>query len=222
MKKSIKMFVYIGLFSLILSGCYPDNGLVVEDLDLAITYYDTEKDFSKLNTFFLYDTVVHITLEDTVSRKYDEHILSQLRQNFINNGWEEITDTTNNKNNIDAVVLASVISQEFNYYYWYDYWYWYPWDWFYYPNSSYYYNYYPGYYPGYVYYSYTIGTVFCQLIDIKSLYAEEPQNNKIDVRVPILWTGAINGILSGSKTNIDSRITKQMKQLFDQSPYLQK
>jgi len=221
----LKLF-FIGLTALLVNGCYPGYDVTIEDLDLAITHYNSDQDFTALNTFYMYDTVVHIVGEDeTVDRTHDSHILSELRRNLVTNGWTEITDTTNNRDNIDVVVFASVLSTDVYsyYYYWYDYWYWYPWDWYYpYYDSYYYYYYYPGYYPGYASYSYSLGTIFCEMINITDFEAQPPEGDKVDVKVPIIWTGAINGIISGSDASINSRITKQMTQVFEQSPYLNK
>lgn len=226
MKNILLHCLPVWLLAIIFSGCYPDYNSSTEDFDLAITHYNAEQDFSELNTFYLYDTVVHIVdnSDAIVNRTYDEHIIDQLRQNLIDCGWTEITDTTSMRGNVDAIVFSTVFSTDvYSYYYsWYDYWYWYPWDWFYYPyKSTAYYNYYP-YYSGYSVYEYSVGTVFCEIINVKNLVAEEPQEDKIDIKIPIVWSGGLNGIISGSEGSMEARITEQMKQLFDQSPYLKK
>jgi Domain of unknown function (DUF4136) len=223
MKKLFYLFLFTGLMSLVMSGCYPDDSLIVEDLDLAITHYDSEQDFSKLSTFYMYDTVVYIG-EDTIGNSsIDDHILAQLSQNLVSSGWTEITDTTNNRDNIDVVIFASILTTDITTYYynWYDYYYWYPWGWYYpYYDPYYSYYYYPYYGSGYSSYSYSIGTVLCEMINVGDLNARDPHGENIGINVPIIWTGAINGVISGSNSSIQGRITKQMRQLFDQSPYL--
>ena len=58
------------------------------------------------------------------------------------------------------------------------------------------------------------------MVDIKNMQlpSSQDENPKID----ILWTGAVNGILVGSDASISNRLTKQIDQVFTQSPYLEK
>lgn len=58
------------------------------------------------------------------------------------------------------------------------------------------------------------------MADLKNIQitASEEDSPKVD----IIWTGAINGILSGTDSYISERITRQINQVFDQSPYLLK
>ena len=39
-------------------------------------------------------------------------------------------------------------------------------------------------------------------------------------RIPVMWTGVINGILAGSQAYLDERVEKNVDQCFMQSPYL--
>jgi len=228
MKKIFRLLVFLLPVSVMIYSCYPKYDATVEELDLAITKYDEEQDFGQLNSFFLYDTIIYINDEEQPSpmadHSHEDHILAQVRQNLTGLGWTEETDTTGGIN-ADVSIMISVLETDINYYYyyWWDYWYWYPWDWWYpwYPG-------YPGYpiYPGYPTYpgsGYTVGTIFIDMVNVDDIDIPEvgiPENPSF--KIPIVWTGAVNGILAGSDKNIESRITTQIEQVFNQSTYLYK
>ncbi len=227
MKKPGYLIMFTLVTGLLMTACYPDHDVYIEDLDIAISSYDRDMDFSKLSSFYLKDTVIHITDDNEIlpDRTYDNHIVSELRQHFLDAGWTEITDTTNMSETVDVVLHTAVLDTDiYSYYYsWYDYYYWYPWDWFYYPYDSYYsYYYYPSYYSGYSVYNYTAGTILIEMINTDGITAELPENDKIDIKIPIVWSAGINGILAGSESSIMDRISVQMDQLFEQSPFLLK
>ena len=100
-----------------------------------------------------------------------------------------------------------------------DYWDWWYWDWWYpgYPGYPWY-PVYPGI--GYPSYGYSVGTIMMDMADIKNI--ETTANDGDRPKVNIIWSGAINGILVGSDASVSSRITAQMDQVFNQSPYLKK
>ena len=176
----------------------------------------------------MYDTIVYIGEEgDDIDHSQEELILELVSENFSKMGWKEVTDTTGGIK-ADVTIMISALETEIEqyYYYWWDYWYWYPW----YPWSvksagtvNYYYPGYPMYpwYPGggYPSYSYTIGSVLIDMVDIKNIEFPEDQDSPSG-RIPIIWTGGVNGVLSGG--NSANRLTKQINQVFKQSPYLEK
>jgi Domain of unknown function (DUF4136) len=202
----------------LLSGCYPDKIDYVDEYDLAGTMYDEEADFSAYLTFHLLDTVMHITedREDdpNLSRDHDEFILDEIRQNMIDLGYTELVNP-DSVNMPDLELFVQVMSTDFYTYfsYWYDYWYWYPgWDWWY-PG----YPWYPSYpwYPGGGYYnSYSTGTLIVEMM--------ETEVTSIEVERPgIVWMGIVDGLLTNNTSSTRQRLDKQLKQLFEQSPYLQ-
>lgn len=226
MKKISKLLVFLLPFSVAILSCHPEYDATVEELDLAITKYNEDQDFGKLQTFYLPDTIMYIgddeeTLGVNVDHSQEDHILAQVRQNLLNIGWTEVEKPADGEIDSDVSIMVSVLETDitFYYYYWWDYWYWYPW----YPYST---NYWWGYpiWPGYPIYpggSITVGTVFIDMVNMDEIVLPtDPENPKFDI--PIVWTGAINGILSGSKTNIESRLTTEISQVFDQSTYLHK
>lgn len=221
MKKLFKLLVFVIPISVVIVSCYPEFDATVEELDIAVTKYDENQDFSKLSTFFLYDTIVYIgdDEDEDVDHTQEAHILATVRTNLLEMGWTEITDTTGGVDS-DVSIMISALETDvsFYYYYWWDYWYWYPWN--------YWYPWYPGYpiypgYPSYPSYGYTVGTV---LIDMANMDEAEIPENPVEPsgKVPIVWTGGVNGILSGSEGNIEARLTKQIGQVFEQSTYLNK
>lgn len=226
MKKLIKLFVFVIPISFLVASCYPGFDATVEELDIAVTKYDSTQNFTQLSSFFLYDTIVYID-DDEGSEDIDHtqknHILSEVRKNLSNLGWTEKTEadtTVDGKIDADVSIMVSALATDISYYYyyWWDYWYWYPWD--------YWYPWYPGYpiypvYPVYPSYGYTVGSVLIDMVDMNA--AEIPHNpDQPSGKIPVIWTGGVNGILSGSDSNIASRLTKQIGQVFKQSPYLNK
>jgi len=226
MRKLFKLFMFVIPISVMFASCYPGFDATVEELDIAITKYDSTQDFTQLKSYYLYDTIVYIGEEgDDIDHSQEELILSLVRANFSEMGWTEVTDTTEK---VDVAIMISALETEIEqyYYYWWDYWYWYPW----YPMSvksagtvNYYYPGYPMYpwYPGGYYpsYSYTVGSVLIDMVIIKNIeFPEDPDSPS--GRIPIVWTGGVNGVLSGS--NSANRLTKQINQVFKQSTYLTK
>lgn len=226
MKRIMKLLVFLLPISVAILSCHSEYDATIEELDLAITKYDEEQDFGELQTFYMPDTIVYIGEEEEtfnidVDHTQEDHILSQVRQNLLDLGWTEVEKPVDGDIDADASILISVLETDitFYYYYWWDYWYWYPW----YPYST---NYWWGYpvWPGYPIYpseSITVGTVFIDMVNMNKIVAPtDPENPKFEI--PIVWTGAINGILSGSKTNIQGRLTTEISQVFEQSTYLHK
>jgi len=221
MKKFLKQLIWLILVIAIVVSCFPEFDATTEEMDIAITRVEDNQDFTDYNTFFLYDTVMHITDDESedVEGKFDDQIISEVRQHFLDMGWTEIKDTTDTENSADVSIMLSALAVDiyFYYYYWWDWWYWYPWDWWF-PG-------YPGYpifpgYPTYPAYGYSVGTVMIDMADMKEL--GRPRTNNEAPKLNILWTGAVNGLLVGSESSISQRLTKQLDQVFKQSPYLSK
>ena len=56
--KRLLFLSFIGLFAQFLVSCYPGGADNVEEMDVAITNYDRNADFTKYTTFSLPDTIV--------------------------------------------------------------------------------------------------------------------------------------------------------------------
>ncbi|MEN8203905.1 MAG: DUF4136 domain-containing protein [Bacteroidota bacterium] len=201
-----------------LPGCYPDKIEYVDEYDIAATHVNEDADFSEYSTFAVIDTIIHVTDDEeddpNFDRDHDEFIISELTQNMLDMGYMEV-ESPDSTNRPDLILLVSAVSSDFYYYYSYYpyYWGWYPgWG---YPGWGY-----PGWgYPGWGYPvyggSYSTGTLVVDMWDTDEYDpdAEEPTG--------IIWTGIVDGILAGSSSQTQSRLEKQINQLFTQSPYLQ-
>lgn len=204
-----------------LSSCYPDNAEYVHELDTALTHYDEKTVFTDYQTFTLLDSLVYIKeSSDTarIERGFDEKILSLIRQNMETYNYTYIPGSEiSNTNKPDIVITVSAFSNPyyyFNYgYSWFDHWGWFPgWTWFG-GTFSGYYPWYPWIPGGYIEYGYTNGTLSIEMLNPQG--AE--QGSK---RIPVLWTGIIDGILAGSQNYINTRLEQHINQCFIQSPYL--
>ena len=211
MKKITTFFV----LAICLAGCYPSGPDYVEQLDLVVTNYDPNFDFSARSTFSLPDKVVKITGEniedpdgnnepDYVTQTYADMILNAIRDNMLSYGWSEVDESASP----DVIILPAAMEVT-NLVYYYDWWYW---GWYYpgYPGYGWGW-YYPGYYPPYVS-SYSTGTVFIQMTD--------PNGLTPDSNIPVVWLGIVNGLLTGDVGSVATRINSTIDQAFAQSTYL--
>ena len=176
------------------TGCYPERSLdSAAEFGAVTTLFDTTANFNAVTRYALPDSVIYLQEDRTneVPAATQAAILSQLRQNLNALGWTEVVDARTNP--VDVYVTALITTAEYVYYYW-DYWYYWGWygDW---PLSA-------GattqwYYPSYWYaYSYSTGTVLISMIDAHNI-----SNN----RVPLIWSSAVNGVLSDVVDEPDDR-----------------
>jgi hypothetical protein len=193
--------IVIGLLSFLLFGCYPDGPEYTEDFDLVLTNYEEDYNFPDQNTYAMPNRIVKITgsvLEGEEPEFMPEAtatlVLATIAANMQRKGWQRVDISEN-----PDVLLTPASLEVTTITYWYDYWSWW-WG-----------GYYPGWgYPPYYVTSYTTGTLLMSLIDPA---VESASGNPI-----FQWTGAINGILTGSYDA--SRVNTAIDQAFAQSPYL--
>ena len=193
-------------------SCYPDQMITsVSQLATVSTLVDSQAPLKQARTFALPDTVVHATRAQgagVIGHEHDAVILAQIRENLIALGWKEITDVP--AQTPDVVVLTIVL--EFTntgvaYSDWWGGWGWYPgwpagfgpdWAWGY-PGNS-------------VTFTYETGTLAMVMLDTRHA-------NTTAKRVPILWAGAVNGVLTS--TSLQGALNG-IDQAFAQSPYLER
>ena len=193
-------------------SCYPDQIITsVTQLASVTTLVDSQSpSLQTARTFALPDTVVHARRDTTVAfigHVGDAQILASVRQNLTAIGWQELTKVPPE---VPDVVVLTVVFETTNtgvaYSNWWGGWGWWP-GW-------------PGYgpdwawgYPGNaVTFTYETGTLAIVMLDTR-------HGDTSKRRVPILWAGAVNGVLTqsslqGALTGID--------QMFTQSPYLER
>lgn len=203
-----------------LMGCYPSESLFVEELDVVVTVYDDEKDFTTFKTYALPDTVIQIGDPDDndfvdleLTREEMDIIVGKVRSNMNALGYTEIADPTTTEPDIVMAIEALAQNRTVIYTYpgygWGGYWGWYPgypgWGWG--PGWG-------GWYPPSVGgYTYTAGTLVVHYVDAGAPVEGTPDLN------PDIWIGILNGVLSQTNAS-DSRVTNGIDQMFDQSQYL--
>lgn len=209
-----------------LSSCYPGDDVTYSDLDLVTTAYDQEIDFQQLQSYYLYDSVVHIkdTLDESnnvdISRDFDGLILDLVKQNMSDFGYAREDNPTINPPDV-VVTVSAMATKNYAVYYYYPYYYWgWGWGWYYKntentKNSDYYGWgwYYPPYWGGSYITSYTIGTLVINMHDVRNATTETDS-------IPTIWTADINGLLGSSAPTTQSRLEYNINQAFKQSQYL--
>jgi len=199
------------LIPAIFGACYYDYGMSVSDYDLVTTFYDKNYSFATQKTFSIVPKVGHIVEDgeiegiiDTTKGIYDDYVLEQIRSNMKIRGYQEIIDPTVTEPDF---IIACLAVQVDNYvaYQSYPWWGW----------GGYYGGYY-GYYPWYpstTVYSYSTGSLLINLLDPK--LADDAEK-----RLPAVWVAGINGLLDDTSVNIRKRLSSEIAQAFEQSPYL--
>jgi len=207
-----------------LTACYPGTIESVSELDVVVTVHDTLADFGSLLLYAMPDTVIQVndTAEGSVELPHDNDalIISTIEANLEALGYVRVHIPDNPADLPldsvpDFVLLVTAIGVENTAYTWYPgwgYWGWWP-GWGYYPPYG------PGWgwgYPGYIGSTkYEQGTLFMDMID-----PSDPMNDPDEPSVPVLWTGALRGLLAGGAAQGQSRIVNGINQAFTQSPYL--
>jgi hypothetical protein len=241
MKTKITLLTLTIIAATMLFSCYPNEDLSYSDTDVAVTRYDNSFAFSDAKICVLFDTVMHIVDEDETAEAgpNDVHTLDQIEKNlkeYTKFDVYRVKDTNELKakgvavDDIDLAITTTAMETDvyYNYYYpWYDWWYW--WGWYpYYKSGSlksgnnadyYWYPYYP--WGGGTYYSYTSGTIMIDMVNAKGI--EEIKGATTQggsIKLPVVWQGIINGVLSGNVSDQKNRITTQVEKCFKQSPYL--
>lgn len=233
MKRFIKSLGLVAIAAIVLQGCYPKEDLYYADLDVAVTHYDMDYDFSAINgkVCCIIDTIAHLVDEDdTPDGKYDETIIKQVLENLKASKFDTVylirdtSDFVPGREPHFVVTLTAWETDYFNYYYypwggWYWGWYWYLKSGTLKANNQANYYYYPWYpWGGSWYYAYSKGTILIDMVNAENI--EQPENPDDEVKLPIIWTGALNGLVSGSTSDETKRIKDQIDQCFIQSPYL--
>jgi hypothetical protein len=194
-----KSYFYFIAMALVLVSCYPEGAEYYEETDLVYTNYDQAFDFGEQASYAMPERIVKITGDiiggedpEFIPEPFNSQILNRIDSNLGDLGWVKVADPAE----ADLVLMPAAWSNT-TITYWYDYWCWYypwycGWGW---------------YYPGYVS-SYTTGTFVMTLVAAGEDYVEPSR----------VWTGAINGLLSGAYDA--NRVTRGIDQAFAQSEYL--
>lgn len=211
------------MISTFLTSCYPGDDVTYSDLDLVTTAYDDQVDFQQLQSYYLYDSVVHIkdTLDEDnnveISRDFDDLILQLVKQNMNDYGYNREENPENNKPDV-IVTVSAMATRNYSVYNYYPYYYWgWGWGWYYKDTENTDYDdwgwYYPPYWGGSYITSYTIGTLVINMHDVRNATVETDS-------IPTIWTADINGLLGSSASTTQNRLEYNINQAFEQSPEL--
>jgi hypothetical protein len=203
-KTSLKMFLRKGLIFLlflsatvvVLQSCYPYDDRTASDSDVVATFYEKGTNFAGLVNYAMSDTI--FTFSSNGQNLIPNDDISSTNTTAILNSIKSnltsmgFVDKTTTPAEADVVIAAIVTSSTW-------------------VSGGCYGGYYSYWYPYYSYcypvaYTYTTGTLLIVMVD-----------NQASITV---WIAGINGIISGTVTN--SRISSDINQAFNQSPYLAK
>jgi hypothetical protein len=199
------------LLSAVTVGCYPDQIMSLSQLSSVTTLVDSQAPLRQARTFALPDTIIHPASAQgagVIGHEGDAAILARIREGFLAFGWREITDVQAERP--DVVVLTAVLEKSNTGVAYLDWW------------GSW--SFWPGWPVGYgadwfwgvpanaVTFTYETGTLLITMLDIQ-------HGNTSTKRVPLLWAGAVNGVLTQS--SLDGALAG-IDQAFAQSPYLER
>jgi len=246
---SFKTSLFVLLAAIALTSCYKSGDDVsLDELDVTLTYYDTNFDYSTYNTFYVRDSVILTSnylskseIADFYKNGTSNKIRSVIIQKFESLGYTYVNGDEGFDFAINPLISLTQTSGASYYpgYWWgpgyWDYWGWYG------GSGGYWGNYwgYPGYgggwYPwGWSYYSYESGTCIMEMVDGNSLrtYRQwmigktpEQIKNADPKDVPSLkfvWHALIEGVAGSSSEYNSERAQNGFDEAFEQSPYLHK
>jgi hypothetical protein len=195
------------LFTAGLASCYPVDDDAVDDYDLAATVYNKEyysesagvNKYQDFTNFYITDTITHVINEgeaDDISRKYDSYIINLVATNMKHAGYSQVFSIDSTE--LYMTIAYTKTSFETLHYYFSGGGYYYPW-------ASY------GNYTT----TYETGTLLISMVETARIDSTNPE-------LPVIWSGAVNGVIEDSKANNQERLAKNINQCFIQSPYLNK
>jgi hypothetical protein len=235
----IKLWTRLGALAVIVSlfmpACYDyHDDTYLDELDITLTYYDTNFNFQQYSTFAMRDSVGIISdyLSSTEIANFyksgggNDKIKDLVRSNLVALGYNEVADDENYDFGVNLVVMA-VESTEYYYGWWYGYYGYYGWYW-------------GGWYPyyGYPWYpvsvTYQQGALLMELADGNSIrayriWADDKTQAEIENADPddvpdvhFVWQALVSGVAGTEKAYNQERAERGINEAFIQSPYLTK
>lgn len=222
---------------LFITSCFKTNDSVyLDELDITLTYYDTDFEFNQYTTFTVRDSVGLISNYLTKKEKEDfyesggssDKIRNYVTQKFKDLGYTEVTADDNYDFAVNLVAVF-VNTTTVGYYpgwwgYYYGYWgwygdWWYPWY---------------GYYPWGSYYVYNTqtGSILIEMVDGASLrdyqeFVEGKTEEELEdipeedfPDVFFRWQSVVSGVLGTSAEYNEDRAVRGIDEAFENSPYL--
>ena len=214
----MKKFFTLLLIGMAVFSCQKDPDTEKLDADFVVlTNHDTSFDFTKVNTYFVPDSVLVIGRNSDKPNYWvnenAEKILNTFRENLDKRGFVEVTD----KSQADLGLQVSFV-EDTSYFVDYQGGYGNPW-WGSYPgywSPGYWGSYWGGgyYYPYPIMYSYNVGALMGELVNLTA-----PTTSDATTKLPVVWNSYMAGLLYNSKFNTAASI-QSINQAFQQSPYL--
>lgn len=204
-----KMLCLACVFALSTSVACIDYLSTTEDFDDVLTVRQPGRVFTDMNTYALLDMVVDLGVffEDSfaVDHSFDGLVLDTVVSNMNNLGWTNIERIPQGERNDDADVVIVVGAVATNNWTMSGFYPWYGYD----PYNVLY----P---PVIVPVNYPVGSIIITMVKPD----EEEEDEQGDKVFPVVWAGAISGLLESSRGDTAIRIENLITQAFDQSPYL--
>ncbi len=237
MKRINPILFITGAVILALGSCIKSETVYYDELDVTLTQYDTEFNFSSYTRFAMPDSTIlksNYLKDEEIEAFYapggaSEQTLDIQREKYESRGYVY----TDSYDDADFVAVPTLLMMEYSgaVYYPPGWWWGYPgWGWGY-PGWGWGYPWYPGY--GYTY-QYKTGTIVLEMVDgdsfrtytawLESLAASGGQP-AADDEVPsmkIRWMATIDGYVSSNVDYNKDRAQKGIDEAFEQSPYLMK
>lgn len=211
MKKLIPLLFTVVL----LASCEKEPGLdKVQDNYVVYTQYDKDANFSKDSTFYIADSVLVISDNKKENATYldsqvGDYIINAFTTHMKSKGYYRETDKSKATFGLQLSFVESTYYYSNSPSWWSDF----PWYW----SPSYWWPWYSGiwYHPYPFIYSYTAGSLVCEMVDITSITKTSTAN-----KPTIIWNSYITDIGTITPNN-DYKVAKAIDQAFAQSPYLQ-
>ncbi|HEY0467593.1 MAG TPA: DUF4136 domain-containing protein [Polyangiaceae bacterium] len=218
-----------------LLACHPASINDASETDTVVTRKAESYDYSGNRTYDIPDSIADLCNADTgqlpigeagasgsdrpgrpdagslecneITHKFDAAILKEISKNLEALGYVRVHKDAGDTP--DVAMLVGALSSNnwvaYTYYPWSYYYYWWP----YYPGWGIYYP----YYPTTSVVNYPTGSLLMELVSIKDADTEGQ-------RTPIIWTGAVSGLLAQGDTDTATRVNQTIDQAFAQSAYL--
>lgn len=188
------------------NACTPGSGVSVEESDVVVTLFNENANFGTLNTYILVDSIVHVPEDnENLDRTHDDEIMQLVDSLLTRRGYTKTDTITTPTPDFFVVFYATAQQNWFLFSVWpgagWGWWGW-PccgggWGW-----------------PSYgATYGFTTGTLAVTLIS-------PAVADTTSTTIPY-WTGTMNGVMDDTPQGVEARLERGIKQMFEQSPYLQ-
>lgn len=213
-----KLVVFLIPVLLLVVSCHKEPDMSKLDSDFVVfTDYDKGASFVSQATYYIPDSVLVITSNKEPQywqNSQSEAIIAAVDKNMADRGYTKVAD----KSLADLGIQISFVKDAYFFYdyYEYPYWWWgYPGYW----PPGYWWDYWDGwwwYYPYPVAYSYEVGSLLMEMINLKT------PTPRTDNKVPIMWNSYAAGLLSSSGDVNTDLARRAIDQAFNQSQYIQR